>query len=1047
LQTVRVDLAAHAAAIGRAAGPLRLQAVVADAADPAASATAELVLSKPDSRALVADFEEERVYPPFEPEGLRGAGAGGPAATSEQAAHSGRRSLALEWNREKAGVRVVSVDPPVPGVPVALRVWVQGDGSGALFYPLIGDRSGVSKGATRGQWDLFFGRTADAAEAQAVTVDWTGWRELRFRLPPVPPTWNVDLPVWSFVPSYPLGIHLVVLAPDGGPERGTLYVDDVSVETHLLPAQRTGLALIRPSETDVMPPPGEAAVQVWNRDATAARTVTLTGGAWDWRGRCVAGGTNTLTLQPGETRRVPVAGGVPAGAYRVSVALSEGGEERAREEADLVVADLRPWLGETWRQALQDDWRLRGPVGSRFEVVDEDWDWLEPQPGNFQALTAIGRARRSRERGGEPHALLGYSAYWAAGPGYEGRKGDAFERRLRDVGHGMDIFLVPERMADWDHYVCELMRAAGPEVSGWVLWDNPDGSGPLAMEPGHFAQFLQTADRWRRVYSPDKPLLIGGLQRETATEYLAALGRTNALGWCSGAHVRLDLGRLSPEDAHLARYVHELQGALATTGAAKRIVLTDVDWAVEKGLDGLGAFDQAAYLARTCLILDRLGLQPNVSVANVDYDRLGLGLVYRESRRCPPTGWKPQPLLLKPAWLALARVLSWRREAESGTDVPVQDLWSGRSRCLLQRAGDGALFAVVWRNDDPGLASFAGTGLQVTAAEDVFGMALAAENGEWPIGRVPVRFALRVGDEPAAQALRRLRVRDADAAAAWPQQVLAAFGADRGGPNGYAASGGEKAVLAGHTVDGEECEEPGLRFAAGGRESFRVAVPAGAGVVLRKRYLLDEAGHAMELAVNGKPAGRWDLRRLEKELAGGVREAVFVLDAARLAGSAEMAVEVTYPTGGNTVEWQAFEYRGGPFPLAAVGALHAEQNVGLPRASRNAVGEPLRVGDQRFAAGYGCFARSLQEFALNGQFRRFRATVGVDAATEGKGSVVFEVLADGRRVWNSPVMSGLDAPREVDVAVADVQRLRLVVHDGGDGNRFDAADWCEPTLE
>jgi hypothetical protein len=61
--------------------------------------------------------------------------------------------------------------------------------------------------------------------------------------------------------------------------------------------------------------------------------------------------------------------------------------------------------------------------------------------------------------------------------------------------------------------------------------------------------------------------------------------------------------------------------------------------------------------------------------------------------------------------------------------------------------------------------------------------------------------------------------------------------------------------------------------------------------------------------------------------------------------------------------------------------------------------------------------------------------------------VVFEVLADGRRVWNSPVMSGLDAPREVDVAVADVQRLRLVVHDGGDGNRFDAADWCEPTLE
>src|SRR5207253_1302719 len=105
-------------------------------------------------------------------------------------------------------------------------------------------------------------------------------------------------------------------------------------------------------------------------------------------------------------------------------------------------------------------------------------------------------------------------------------------------------------------------------------------------------------------------------------------------------------------------------------------------------------------------------------------------------------------------------------------------------------------------------------------------------------------------------------------------------------------------------------------------------------------------------------------------------------------------------------------YRGGDFPLSAVGALHANQNVGHPRLGRNMIGAPLKVGQIPFTNGLGVFARSLTEYSLNGQFSRFTTKVGIDAATEGKGSVVFEVYADGKKVWNSPkVMSGLDAPQ------------------------------------
>jgi hypothetical protein len=217
-------------------------------------------------------------------------------------------------------------------------------------------------------------------------------------------------------------------------------------------------------------------------------------------------------------------------------------------------------------------------------------------------------------------------------------------------------------------------------------------------------------------------------------------------------------------------------------------------------------------------------------------------------------------------------------------------------------------------------------------------------------------------------------------------------------------------------------------------------------VILRKIFFLDETGQQAEVAVNGKPAGIWNLMSSGKELSGGMREAVFRLDSMPPAGGPKATVEVRYPKGGNTVAWVAFEDRGGACPLTAVGPIHADQNVGAPRFARNIVGGTLRIGDKPFPNGIGCFAKSLLEYPLNRQYTRFTAQVGVDAATEGKGSVIFEVYGDGEKLWASGVMSGLDAAKAVDLSVAGVDRLRLVVTDGGDGNRFDAADWCDPVL-
>ena len=52
--------------------------------------------------------------------GIRdGPGEGEPEAfTSTEQAHSGKRSLALRWDKDKKAASFVSVDPPLPGEPV-----------------------------------------------------------------------------------------------------------------------------------------------------------------------------------------------------------------------------------------------------------------------------------------------------------------------------------------------------------------------------------------------------------------------------------------------------------------------------------------------------------------------------------------------------------------------------------------------------------------------------------------------------------------------------------------------------------------------------------------------------------------------------------------------------------------------------------------------------------------------------------------------------------------------------------------------------------------
>lgn len=110
-------------------------------------------------------------------------------------------------------------------------------------------------------------------------------------------------------------------------------------------------------------------------------------------------------------------------------------------------------------------------------------------------------------------------------------------------------------------------------------------------------------------------------------------------------------------------------------------------------------------------------------------------------------------------------------------------------------------------------------------------------------------------------------------------------------------------------------------------------------------------------------------------------------------------------------------------------------------------GNPITIGGQVYEKGLGVHAESIVDVYLGGNCLNFTADVGVDDEVGNNGSVVFEVYTDGERQFTSPTLRGPDAPLPVSVDVTGAHILRLRVHDSGNGNGFDHADWAAAALQ
>jgi phage gp36-like protein len=106
-------------------------------------------------------------------------------------------------------------------------------------------------------------------------------------------------------------------------------------------------------------------------------------------------------------------------------------------------------------------------------------------------------------------------------------------------------------------------------------------------------------------------------------------------------------------------------------------------------------------------------------------------------------------------------------------------------------------------------------------------------------------------------------------------------------------------------------------------------------------------------------------------------------------------------------------------------------------------GRILKLDGTTFSKGLGVHGTSDVRYTIPSGCTRFDAVVGVDDEVVVDGSVVFQVLQDATKLYDSGLRR-FDSPNtNVSIPVVPGRVLRLLVTDGGNGASNDHADWAD----
>ena len=113
-----------------------------------------------------------------------------------------------------------------------------------------------------------------------------------------------------------------------------------------------------------------------------------------------------------------------------------------------------------------------------------------------------------------------------------------------------------------------------------------------------------------------------------------------------------------------------------------------------------------------------------------------------------------------------------------------------------------------------------------------------------------------------------------------------------------------------------------------------------------------------------------------------------------------------------------------------------------PRENRSLDSGLLQLDGRPYEKGLAIHSRTRLTYHLAGDFRRFKATAGIDDSVRPAGHVRLVIRGDGRVLFEADV-AGTDVPKPLDLDVSGVRRLVILVDFGENFDTADHLDLCE----
>ena len=1000
-----------------------------------------------NARLVIEDFERVR-YP-------------NPGATIEQSAtarHDGGLGVILRPRVPKPprGHRPAKDQPPVarlslplglsfPGRPLRIGCWIKASAETKVLLHLRDPGIEFMQGIRPDFWVL-----------GPVTVAPGAWRYVSFPAPgygrpksKLGPTGQANGAV-----DYPLIANALEVTCAHG---NTVMVDTVDLLNQTEKAAAFRLRLITDKPVSLLYPDDNLRLALangwlWSKAQKLAYNASFA----DIAGKEWPLSKGSVVVAPGTEKVLPIAlKQLPLGSYRLRAEVWDNRTRLASIDGPRPFVVYRPKAGllphHKLHRILRNRHALLADAGFQREIFMLPWHSVDNHPSveNPQGVFTYGwidpEVKGRRDAGVEVVGRLGFTPLWADPHGsYQASS---------NVWMG-NVYTMPSRTIYWEEYVNRTVAHYRGQINTWVVWDRPD-SAVLGSTPQQFTErMLAVAHEAARKANPKVRLVSGGVTRNNLEKFLDGLIEAGAGDYLDGVGILPTTTPLAPEDGYLDVTLARAQRLRRQEKFKPELWALGLGWVTGDGENRVSENDQARYLARAYTICRAYGVKEILFDPDQGAPRDTAGMIFREGHF---VGLKPAALAARTARELLAKS-SFVRE------VFLVDRRDGLARAYLFRRPDQTLLLSVWRRTGTSRLALP-RHVGVEKVLDVFGNpAGSAARQTLTLHRAP-QYVIFKPSDPAllARQLERRPLGYEDATeSAWKRNWTCFL--DVGDPKDEKALQyrSTKSRLVGpldsyyHNDYGRHVVDSGRHFS--GEESFVVDVSklAKADMILRKRIDYSVPNQRVKVFCNGKLVGQCFAFKRDRRFRW--RNLEYSIPNRFFAGKQSAALRFVAQGGRQAT---SYAYWIGPLKQKTLYvsdmALLVNSSGYGPGANRdrNILGGEIRFfkgAGKPYAKGLGTnaaasFTSSLIVVPLDKRFKRFRATVGVDVAANGRGTVRFRIGDGTKQLYDSKDMTYYTEPQEIDIDLSDAIVLLLHTGDSGDGNRNDLANWANARLE